>query len=199
MPTVSADEVDNPQWKEIQHRLATGEFLLRQQTNTFRARTGSLSAYHELTVRFSSAIADPTVLAFVAEHTADKIVVVDAGLAYWPYLLRQLGKDVVAYADPGPTRRWGTEPVYKDRHRDQIRHHGDRTLLCVPSADRGQLWASLALDLYTGDTFAYVGPEPEQGHRLLGILNRSWILQGSMVGLTNYQDPRGAYIYKRQP
>ncbi len=121
----------------------------------------------------------------IAEASPGGVVEIGAGGGYWALMLRQAGVDVVAY-DPDPEggpasddgqRGWhdGTRwsEVLPGDH-TSVAGHADRTLLMTWPSYCGS-WSDQVLDLYDGDTVAYVGEGiggstgTDRMHQILGM------------------------------
>lgn len=116
---------------------------------------------HDVKTRFAWAVPNDAALEAIARHSPNGVVEIGAGAGYWARLLRQRGVDVIAYdpQPPGTESEWHVGYAWSDVERADHRvvtKHPDRTLLMVwPSLGAG--WTDEAVELFEGDTVAYVG------------------------------------------
>jgi hypothetical protein len=144
------------------------------------------------------------------------VVDVGAGTGYVPWLLRQIGVDVIAYdAMPGPTIgnrhhffKFGWVHVRKaDAARAAARHSDRALLLCWPPADNDM--SSRALQAYQengGTTVIYIGAKDtlcgaDTGDtRFHTMLEQDWVLEHQLkqpAWMKGYEDY--ARVYRRKP
>lgn len=145
------------------------------------------------TNRWSWTIPDPQALAFVQEHARGKIIDPMTGSGYWPYLLRQLGIEVLASDENPPLGGSQANNVYH-RHAEQfvavetcgaveavkkLTDPGFTLFLSWPPMDCG---AARTLEAYPGDRLIYIG-EGNGGctadEEFFALLERDWDESGS--------------------
>ncbi len=83
-----------------------------------------------------------------------RLIDMGAGNGYWSYRLRSAGADIMA-VEPRGTVANPVFPTIKGDHRTIVKYP-DRALLIVWPT-RNNLWAKEAVELYGGNTVAYIG------------------------------------------
>lgn len=182
--------IDNPYWDLVKDRINPVGSLWRTPTvdgyrstfiDDFRRAYEAGVDRHSLCKRFSWTITDPDTVAFVAEHSAGRLVDPMAGTGYWGWVLTQAGIDVAAY-DLAPSTNTYHEgvPLYCAVEQldgaEAVKLHADRTLLLSwpPMDDAG----TRILQAYEGDRVVFIG-EPEGGctglEELYELFAKEWI------------------------
>jgi hypothetical protein len=167
-PTTQAVDLANPFWAAIEHYVTDGtDWRGGRQVDSYGSMLGRRAPdlnRHEASSRYSWSIPDPASLAFVAEHSAGRLVDPLAGTGYWLRLLSDLGVDCVGYDlnPPGEAEnryhKAGVQwfKVMRADAVDAVTVHGGRTLLLSWPPYDSPLGADV-LDAYTGDRVIYIG------------------------------------------
>ena len=191
-------DLDNPYWWALQ-RLVTIKAATVDDNKTLRAVSGFNTDLNLARTQYSPTISDPDVVEWLAAVTAERVVEIDAGAAYWSYLLNQYpNKRVTAY-DLRPRRAEHYPTEILDRQRLCLRNHPFATMVCM--SDRFPYNSTVfALAKFSGSR-AVISCErsPYDAGALKDLLAREWVEESRMgSGLRRWDEPRVVYEFRRK-